>query len=291
MAVWCAVVVYATADVRAERDGFQIARRTAGVAATPERPSGEVTRIKGGSYRMGCQSGDDQCEADERPGHRVKVHAFWLDVHEVTVAEYGECVAAGVCQAPRPTTAPDDPGAATWNRSGFQRHPINSITWEDAYAFCHWKGKRLPSEAEFEWALRGGQEGRVYPWGNAPHPPANFGNLPDLEAETAYPDLPIFDNYRDGFARTAPVCSFAQNPLGLCDIAGNVAEYVEDYYDPAWYQHSPNDDPLNEKPSQSHVVRGGAFKAKKLSWHRVSFRDYSEIGQSRTTVGFRCARN
>jgi formylglycine-generating enzyme required for sulfatase activity len=182
-----------------------------------------MVRLPGGTFMMGCVDGDSQCGNDEKPAHRVNLDSFYLDVHEVTVAEYAQCVNAGVC---KPALIADNEYDEfyNWNKPGRKNHPVNGVDWNDAHTYCQWRGKRLPTEAEFEYALRGGSQGYIYPWGNNNTPPRGYGNYPDESAHRSFSDWSYFAGYDDGYVGTAPVCSFTRNPYGLCDISGNVWE-------------------------------------------------------------------
>jgi formylglycine-generating enzyme required for sulfatase activity len=213
-------------------------------------------------FLMGSNTG----EPDETPPHDVTVAAFLLDRTEVTNEDFAACADAEVC---RPATSASTPGL-----SG-DRQPVVGVTWNDAHGFCTWAGKRLPTEAEFERAIRGAV-GRVYPFdGNPNETKANFrGN-------------------RDGFSLTAPVGSF---PLGiskeapLLDLVGNAAEWTADWYDPAYYTSSETwNNPTGPSAiSGEKVVRGGSHLDPDYLG-RGSSRSRMEVNQSSNAVGFRCA--
>ncbi len=152
---------------------------------------------------MGVDTGGDP---DERPAHRVTVASFWLDRTEVTNAAYGRCVNQGGCRSP---------SSRAWYRG--RRLPVTGVSWHDAVKYCQWRGKRLPTEAEFERAVRGA-DGRRYPWGNAP--------------PTARLTIAL------GARRPASVGSrrLGRGPYGHDDLAGNVWEWVVDEYDPFAYR-------------------------------------------------------
>jgi formylglycine-generating enzyme required for sulfatase activity len=153
-------------------------------------------------------------ELDERPAHEVEVRSFLLDRTEVTNAAYAECVAAKACRKARKGLAGEG-GFGTDADFGAPNQPVSGISWSDARAYCAFRGKRLPTEAEWERAARG-QDERLYPWGNEPP-----------------------DETRAVFAarHTASVCSvpLGNGPFGHCDLAGNVWEWLDDDYDPLAY--------------------------------------------------------
>jgi formylglycine-generating enzyme required for sulfatase activity len=164
--------------------------------------------VAGGEFTMGA---DDGGQEDEKPAHKVRLAAFYLDQLETTHAEYAECVSAGKCRAP---------DAKTLER--FRAHfvtpqrPVSGISWDDARAYCTYKGKRLPREAEFERAVRG-DDGRKYTWGNA----------------TPTPEHTVFQTSKTAEVGTHPM---GRGPYGHDDLAGNVWEWMEDAYDPFAYR-------------------------------------------------------
>jgi formylglycine-generating enzyme required for sulfatase activity len=220
----------------------------------------ETVRVPSGWFWMG--GGD---EVDERPRHRVFVSAFELDRDEVTRERYAACVRAGACAPP-----------ASDGAAGL---PVTGVSWNDAAAFCRFAGGRLPSEAEWEKAARG-TDGRVYPWGDEPRcDRANFGNF---EGEGRCP--------RNPGAPVEPGRFGAESPYGARDLAGNVWEWVNDYYSDKYYSVSPARDPAGPPSGRARVVRGGAccsmFGLPRAA-NRLAFpADYRDVD-----LGFRCAHS
>lgn len=175
-------------------------------------------------------------------------------------------------------------------------HPVVQVSWTDANAYCHWVGKRLPTEAEWEWAARGGLKNQLYPWGNEP---IDSGKV---KANTWQGHFPNQNTLRDHFYYTSPVKSFAPNGYGLYDMAGNVWEWVNDWYRADYYQsvtNVTNVDPQgpttsydpSETYAQKKVLRGGSFLCNEsyCSGYRVASRMKSTPDTSMEHVGFRCA--
>jgi formylglycine-generating enzyme required for sulfatase activity len=219
--------------------------------------------------QLGC---NETLFSDEMPQHRVRLSAFWLDRTEVTVRDYQRCVALGRC---RPV--PFAQGARRFDRPSY---PVSLVTWDDAQSYCRFRGDRLPTEAEFERAERG-TRGRRYPWGNLYNSHAsNHGRLGVSPTDAG-----------DGFAELAPVGSFAsgRTPDGFLDLAGNVAEWVEDRYATS-YQPGLQTDPRGPKSGSTRVVRGGSYLSA-APWLRGAARQSADPTIRRPFVGFRCARS
>jgi formylglycine-generating enzyme required for sulfatase activity len=239
--------------------GFLLLCAAAGAWAAGD---GGMVRIAGGPFIMG--GGD---EADERPRHTVFVSSFFIDRDEVTRAAFAACVAKGACRAPSIVGLDDA-------RSSL---PVTGVSWEDARQYCAFTGKRLPSEAEWERAARG-TDGRVYPWGNqADCTRANFGNY---DGEGRCPSNPGHPVAVGTFAREA----------AIHDLAGNVWEWVADWYAVDYFARSPARDPKGPARGARRVVKGGAccsmFLLPRAS-NRMSFPpDYRD-----DDLGFRCARD
>lgn len=262
-------------------------RRTPLARAIP----GAMVRIPGGTFLMGTNDG---YFTEELPVHRVAVADFDLDLTEVTVAAYAACVRRGACE-PAPTTAdwpdifpPERPLANSFcngNRADRQEHPVNCLTWTQADTYCRAVGRRLPTEEEWEYAARGGDEQRTYAWGNDP-PTVLRMNACGVECAEAmrrirpwtflYPES-------DGWAGTAPVGSFPDGDgrWGLVDIAGNVQEWLSTPF-------CPYDNPRCE--SQERSARGPAFLGNQVFKMRAARRNRDVIWHRSGDLGVRCAR-
>lgn len=228
-----------------------------------------MVKVSAGEFWMGCNDRlDADCKADEKPGRRARVEAFWLDRTEVTVAAYAACVTAGACTAPRTG------GTCTWQQEGRDGHPVTCVNREQARAFCAWAGKRLPSEVEWEKAARG-SDGRLFPWGVAPVSCALA-----VWGDGLGPD-------GCGANGPAPACSVqaGNSPSDACDLAGNVLEWVDDahsLYDPATNTWRAPANALG-------VLRGGSWFAGKAAELRASARVPYDPTRSNGALGFRCA--
>ncbi|MBN2172276.1 MAG: formylglycine-generating enzyme family protein [Candidatus Krumholzibacteriota bacterium] len=238
--------------------------RAGGAAAAGEGtalPADDMVLIPAGAFVMGDDDGDDAS-----PAHRVRLNAFWMDRCEVTCAEYGAfCDATG-------HSLPVFWGVVEF-RCGpdFPEHPVVGVSSGDAMAYAEWVGKRLPTEAEWEYAARGGLAGMPYDRGAS------------VDSTTA-------NTWRAGYGGTLPVGSFPPNGYGLHDMTGNVWEWVADWYDPDYYQHSPGDDPPGPDAGRFRVIRGGG-------WHsgpyccRVHQRNALPAYWLDFAGGFRCVRD
>ncbi len=261
--------------------------------ASPASP-----KIKDPAHQIG--------EQDERPAHRVTLSPFYLDATEVTNAEFARFVEATGYQ-----TDAEKKGFAWVFKEGFKdweavegadwrhplgpdstitdkmNHPVVNVSWNDAAAYAKWAGKRLPTEAEWEYAARGGREGTIYPWGQELKP---SGRLLANFWQGIWPDHNLLE---DNYYYTAPVGSFAPNDFGLYDMIGNVWEWTADWYEADYYKHSPTQDPQGPATGQMRVARGGSWfcSANYCGAYRVAFRGQSPPDSSFNNVGFRCARD
>ena len=253
-------------------------------------PEGMVL-IPAGTFQMGSTTGD----VDEVPVHTVELDAFYIDQHEVTNAKYQAFVAATGHPPPRGIgyTAVYEllkNDYEPWNDPGFNHpdQPVTTVTWFDTTAYCEWVGKRLPTEAEWEKAVRGGLEGARYPWGDT-EPGNTSANFADSQTEFEWrsPDV------NDGFLFTAPVGTFPPNSYGLFDMAGNVWEWCADWYSPTYYSdvqgaENPPRNPTGPDTGERRVLRGG-------TWYRAvhTIRNAERVSDfpnsSLNVVGFRCA--
>ncbi|MFO0678809.1 MAG: SUMF1/EgtB/PvdO family nonheme iron enzyme [Polyangiaceae bacterium] len=223
--------------------------------------------------RSRCDDASNRFRA-EGLAHEVVLSPFALDITEVTVAAYGECVAEGACAPPGFV-----PGDARFDRPDF---PVTHVRWDDAVDYCRFRGGRLPTEAEWEFAARG-PNGREYPWGTNWNPHlANHGAFSHDETDAT-----------DGYLGLAPVGSFpdGRTPLGIHDLAGNVSEWVHDVYDVNengfGYGEVAVKNPRGATSGGFHVIRGGSYE-EGAPWLRGASRGFSTLMRT-STIGFRCA--
>lgn len=222
-----------------------------------------------GNFTMGSDNGDP----DERPVHVVYLDAFWIDQTEVTNAMYAKCVFAGVCKEPSNKRSNTHPNY--YENSEFNNYPVIYVNWNMATTYCTWNAKRLPTEAEWEKAARG-TDGRTYPWGEG------------INCDKA--------NYYDGnnycVNDTTKVSRYfnSVSPYGFYDMAGNVWEWVSDWYDRTYYQKSPSWNPLGPDLGSSRVLRGGSWYYDEIIVRSAS-RGWKDPIYNDSNIGFRCAKS
>jgi formylglycine-generating enzyme required for sulfatase activity len=234
---------------------------SASSSSAPAAETPGMKRIPAGDFKIGA----DDIGDTEKPVHQVHVDAFEMDVTEVTVAKYGECVATGRC-------APAVTGLyCNGARKDRVDHPTNCVDFKRATAYCEWAGKRLPTEEEWEYAARG-TDGRKYPWGNDGQSPSKRACWYHMDGTCAVGSYPSGDS-----------------PFGLHDMVGNVAEWTSSFF-------SDNYDKPRDKTN--HVVRGGAFYVASTingeldtSSARAASRWLAIPTQADYRYGIRCARS
>lgn len=225
----------------------------------------DMVTIPAGEFWMGCnEKVDQQCNEDEGSGKQVYLDAYAIDTNEVTVTEYRRCVETGTCS----TTGLTQYASCNWDKRGHTDHPINCVDWQQAQMYCRWAGKRLPTEAEWERAARG-TDGRKYPWDKEWD--ANKANV--------------------GGRGTVAVGSYpaGKSPDGLSDMAGNVGEWVQDWYAADYYDQGPARNPEGPANGRYKIVRGGSWVVNPRDV-RVSLRFRYDPGSRNTYFGFRCAK-
>ena len=243
-----------------------------------------LRRIAGGAFTMGSNDGPP----DEQPPREIVVKTFWLDETEVTVAQYRACVDVGECPVPSNETGVGEAEDSLCNYGAphRQKHPINCVHSQEAYTFCLWAKKRLPTEEEWEFAARG-TTNRKYPWGHTEPTPAHANACgPEcvaLAASLGFVFAPLFES-SDGYGSTSPVGSYADgnSPDGVADLAGNVWEWTGSWYCP---YGTP------DCGSGALAIRGGSYSVGSAAALGTTFRYAATPDVRRSTVGFRCARS
>ena len=267
---------------------------------------------------MGDAQGEGYVGDGERPVHEVTLQPFRIDITTVTNADFGRFVKAtgyvttaeefgysavfhlaftgersDIVGRPEETPwwlgvrdaqwrRPEGPGSDISTRA---HHPVVHVSYDDALAYCAWAGKRLPTEAEWEYAARGGLAGARFAWGDE--------LVPDGEhrCNIWQGDFPDHNTLEDGYLTTAPAKAFAANGYGLFQSAGNVWEWCSDWFDPTYYASSPADDPAGPDQGITRVMRGGSFLCHDSYCHRyrVAARSSSTPDSTAANLGFRCA--
>lgn len=214
---------------------------------------GDMVLIPEGEFLMGSDHG----HIDETSVHKVYLDAYYIDKYEVTNKQYREFVKATGHRAPK-----------NW---GEDNHPVAYVSWEDAVAYATWAGKRLPTEAEWEKAARGGLVGKEYPWGDS------------IDSSKA--------NYAENIGDTIPVGTYPPNNYGLYDMAGNVWEWVSDWYDKNYFANSPSKNPQGPNNGSHRVFRGGGWMSHAVNL-RCDARGYGPPASGdNNDFGFRCVKS
>ena len=280
--------------------------------------TGAMVLLPGGHFLMGTEAADAYAQDGEGPVHAVQIDPFWVDRYAVSNARFLAFVAATgyVTEAEQFGWAfvfagllPDDfpptrrVAHAPWWRQvhgadwrhpeGPQSqigdrltHPVVHVSWNDATAFCRWNGGRLPTEAEWEYAARGGLEQRRYPWGD------------DVEPDGAQRmnvwqgRFPSLNTCADGYYGTAPVDMYLPNAYGLYNMTGNVWEWCPDWFSARYYSHAPRGNPRGPRHGSQRVIRGGSYLChRSYSYrYRVAARAANSPDSATGDLGFRCIR-
>ena len=278
----------------------------------------DMARLDGGAFHMGSESPEAFPADGEGPVRRVTLGAFYISKFAVTNEQFAEFMRKTAYRTeaerfgwsfvfrnhvPQPRQGPAVPGTPWWVRVdgadwshpegpdtsvlGRPHHPVVHVSWNDATAYCAWAGYRLPTEAEWECAARGGLDRKVYPWGDDLTPEGRHRcNI----WQGKFPDLDLGD---DGFTAVAPVDSFEPNGFGLYNAAGNAWEWCADYFDPAWHAEGTRLDPVGPPSGETRVMKGGSYLChESYCWrYRNAARTGTPPDSSTGHIGFRVARD
>ena len=276
----------------------------------------DLVPLAGGTFVMGTDGTYGYAQDGEGPAHEVELSPFSISRHAVTNAQFGAFVEAtghrteaevfgwsfvfaGFLPGELETRAvvgapwwrqiegadwahPEGPDSSVLDR---QDHPAVHVSWNDAVAFCAWSGTRLPTEAEWEYAARGGLAQVRFPWGDELEPGGEH------RMNVFQGTFPAQNTEADGFAGTAPVGTFPPNGHGLHEMTGNAWEWTADWFDPGYYARSPRTDPQGPEAGAARVMRGGSYlcHASYCNRYRVDARSSNTPDSSTGNLGFRVA--
>ncbi len=231
----------------------------------------EMVLIPSGNFMMGSDRG----QSDEKPAHMVQLGSFYIDKYEVSNAQYRDCFNDLACDRPSNTTF--------FFNERYRDHPVVFVDWDAAVNFCNWREARLPTEAEWEKAARG-TTWYTYPWGNTFY--GEFLNFCDVNCGNDWAHL----GFNDHYLSTAPVGSFeaGKSSYEVYDMAGNVTEWVADWYSSNYYRSSPILNPPGAESGVHHVLRGGSWYSDQEGVQTFA-REHLSPNSAFNYIGFRCA--
>lgn len=250
------------------------------ILSRPPGPPLGMVLIPAGKFQMGSRRGNP----DERPIHEVFLDAYFIDIHEVTneqftvfLNERDNRVEGGSTwfNADQSEVRIHQSNAGWQAEKSYSDHPVVGVNWFGAKAYCTWRGARLPTEAEWEKAARGGLVGALYPWGNDP---------------PSYSRTNYWGVNRGRMGGTTPVGHYPANDYGLFDMAGNIWEWVADWYHDRYYWNAPVRNPVGPPSGDYHVIRGGAWSTTEIFLRVAARSNHTPLFNS-TILGFRCARS
>lgn len=282
----------------------------------PQQPQGEYKKIPSGSFSMGDHWGDGYSRDGEVPVHDVKLEGFSMGATTVTNAQFElfvqdtgyrttaeqfgmSAVFYAAFQGRRADIINQVPGVPWWlavrganwmhpdgPASGLperEDHPVVHVSWQDAATYCQWAGTRLPTEAEWEYAARGGLGGKRMVWGDDLTPHGQW------HCNIWQGRFPHENSAEDGYLTTAPVRTYQPNGYGLWQMAGNIWEWCQDWFDPDYYSSAPPVDPRGPKSGTHRVLRGGSYLCHDsyCNRYRVAARSNNTPESTAGNIGFR----
>lgn len=280
----------------------------------------DMVYLSGGEFTMGTDDRDGFPADGEGPARKVSVDPFYMDKYAVTNRQFAAFIRATgykteaerfgwsfvfhlflsddvkrVSKYPQQTPwwygvegakwhQPEGPGSTIETRMD---HPVVHVSWNDAQAYCEWAGKRLPTEAEWEYAARGGLEKKRYPWGDMLKPDTEH------KCNIWQGKFPVKNNASDGYEGTCPVDAFEPNGYGIYNVSGNVWEWCFDWFNPYYHSETSTLNPVGNKQGNSRSMRGGSYLCHKsyCNRYRVAARSSNTPDSSSGNIGFRCARS
>ncbi|WP_425455581.1 formylglycine-generating enzyme family protein [Cohnella phaseoli] len=282
-------------------------------------PKDGLVRLSGGEFIMGTDSREGFPADGEGPERVVRVDPFYIAPYAVTNAQFQQFVEETgyvteaeqfgwtyvfhlfvseetkrqVVSVPQATPWWYAVNGAYWAKpegldsdiGDRMNHPVVHVSWNDAEAYCRWSGQRLPTEAEWEYAARGGLERKTYPWGDLLKPDGEH------RCNIWQGKFPVKNNASDGYEGTAPVDAYKPNGYGLYNMAGNVWEWCADWFTPAYHRATPNANPRFEQPTGIRSMRGGSYLCHRsyCNRYRVAARSSNTPDSSTGNAGFRVA--
>jgi formylglycine-generating enzyme required for sulfatase activity len=311
--------------VPSKQRAVELAESRSAAAERPRISSGSLDgmiQLDGGPFLMGTDS-DEGFPADgEGPVREVTLDAFYIDAHPVTNEQFADFVSAtnysteaerfgwsfvfqGHIPPERYAALVDKtaPGVSWWCKvngttwrhpegpdSGVEAradHPVVHVSWNDALEYCRWAGKRLPTEAEWEYAARGGLEQKTYPWGDELTPGGR------LLCNIWQGEFPTHDTGEDGYRGTSPVTAFPANGYGLYSVSGNAWEWCHDWFHPAFHLTGTRHNPAGPLHGEVKAMRGGSYLCHKsyCNRYRVAARTSNHADAGTTNITFRCVRD
>jgi len=281
-----------------------------------------MVKLDGGEFLMGTDGPEANVQDGEGPVRKVTLAAFYIDLSPVTNLQFAEFTRATkyvteserlawsfVFQGHIPSGQfaslveqtvpgvswwckvkgadwrhPEGPDSSVEARGGF---PVVHVSWNDAAAYCRWAGKRLPTEAEWEYAARGGLEQQLYPWGGELVPEGKH------RCNVWQGEFPVLDLAEDGYAGTSPVDAFAPNNYGIYSITGNTWEWCADWFDATYHVMATRNNPVGPGQGNAKVMKGGSYlcHASYCNRYRVAARTSNTPDSATTNIGFRCVRD